>query len=794
MHVPSMVERDWLREKIENMPPLTKEEKKTTLQRLMFSDNFEAFCATKWPTTKRFGLEGCESLIPGIKVLIDRVSELGVNSVVMGMPHRGRLNVLANVVKMPCENIFKEFIPSESTSYGSGDVKYHMGVSIKRELSNVKKNMHFSLLANPSHLEAVNPFVEGKTRAKQLFTGDEKRKKCMSILMHGDAAFAGQGVVYETMAFSGIKDYTTGGTIHIVVNNQVGFTTNPAQGRTSPYCSDLAKFIGAPVFHVNADQPEEVIKVFRLAGEFRQEFGKDVVIDLVGYRKRGHNELDQPFFTQPIMYKAIEKHDPVLKIYSTKLLSEQSISKDEYNEMQSITHQTLETAYESAVTGKIKKDTREWYSPESNWKRIQGPMKLSPIKKTGVSTEIIKKVGEIISTYPSDFKIHPILGRIMGDRKKRIEEGKNFDWGIAENLAYGTLLLEGNVVRISGQDVERGTFSHRHGGIFDQATGKGFYQLKQLEPSPGYYMISNSPLSEYGVLGFETGFSYESPHSLVVFECQFGDFANTAQVIFDQFLSSGEQKWLRSSGIVVLMPHGYDGQGPEHSNARMERLLQLCDEDPDVYPDMDPSVRRQIQDTNWQVVNCSTPANIFHALRRQLHREFRKPLMVLSPKYLLRHKLCVSDIEDFLEGTEFVRAYPEKNPESLVSDDKIKRVIFCSGQIYYDLWEHRQKNNIDNVAIVRVEQLSPFPFDIVGEQIMKYSNAEIAWVQEEPKNYGAWSHFYFRAKTAQRHHSKGQDTRPINVIARKASGSPATGYSKTHSVEQNNIVESSFKF
>lgn len=795
MHVPRMEHRDWLREKIENMQPLSNDEKKLTLQRLMYSDNFEAFCATKWPTTKRFGLEGCESLIPGMKALIDTSSLLGVENVVMGMPHRGRLNVLANVVRKPMENIFHEFLTAASKpSYGSGDVKYHLGLSIKRVLSGINKPMHMSLLANPSHLEAVNPLVEGKTRAKQLFLGDNERKKVMSVLLHGDAAFAAQGVVYETMGLSGIQDYTTGGTIHIVVNNQIGFTTNPAQGRSSPYCSDLAKFIGAPVFHVNADDPEAVIQVSRLAAEFRQEFGIDVVIDLVGYRKRGHNEIDQPKFTQPIMYQAIDKHPPVLKSYSTQLLDNGTISKDEYKKMVSQVHTKLEDAYDSAKQGRLKKDSDDWFSEDSEWKEIKGPVEYSAIRKTGVSPETVRKIGKLISTYPKDFNIHPVMKRIMADRLKRVEEGKRFDWGIAENLAYGTLLAEGNVVRISGQDVQRGTFSHRHGVLFDQKSGKSHYQLRELEAHPNYYMISNSPLSEYGVMGFETGFSYESPRSLVVFECQFGDFCNTAQVIFDQFLSSGEQKWLRSSGIVVLLPHGYDGQGPEHSNARMERLLQLCDEDPDIYPDMSLSSRRQIQDTNWQVVNCSTPANIFHALRRQQHRLFRKPLMVISPKYLLRHKLCVSDIEEFDEGTEFIRAYPEVNSDQLVADDKIKRVIFCTGQVYYDLWEHRHNNKIDNVAFVRIEQLAPFPFDIVGEQIMKYPNAELCWVQEEPKNYGAWNHFFFRARTAQRHHSNGKDTRPFRVIARKTSASPATGYKSIHDMEQKELVQESFEF
>eukprot|EP00818_Percolomonas_sp_WS_P000345 CAMPEP_0117441216 /NCGR_PEP_ID=MMETSP0759-20121206/3521_1 /TAXON_ID=63605 /ORGANISM="Percolomonas cosmopolitus, Strain WS" /LENGTH=1024 /DNA_ID=CAMNT_0005233065 /DNA_START=458 /DNA_END=3532 /DNA_ORIENTATION=- len=792
MHVPSMEQRDWLRQKIENMQKLDAAEKKLTLERLMFSDNFEAFCSTKWPTTKRFGLEGCESLIPGIKTLIDSSAMLGMESVVVGMAHRGRLNVLANVVRKPMENIFHEFITASKPNYGSGDVKYHLGLSIKRTLSGINKRMHISLLANPSHLEAVNPLVEGKTRAKQLFMHDKERKKVMSILLHGDAAFAGQGVVYETMGFSGIQDYTTGGTIHIIINNQIGFTTNPAQGRSSPYCSDLAKFIGAPVFHVNADEPEAVIQVSRLAAEFRQEFGMDVVIDLVGYRKRGHNEIDQPKFTQPIMYKAIDNHPPVLKLYSSKLLQEGTISKDEYNKMVSSIHSTLEEAFESAREGRLKKDSSDWFAEDSEWKGIKGPVEFSPIRKTGVSADTIRQVGELISTYPKDFNIHPVMKRIMADRNKRVQEGKRFDWGIAENLAYGSLLAEGSVVRISGQDVQRGTFSHRHGVIFDQTTGNSFFQLRSLEKEPGFYMISNSPLSEYGVLGFETGFSYESPRSLVVFECQFGDFCNTAQVIFDQFLSSGEQKWLRSSGLVVLLPHGYDGQGPEHSNSRMERLLQLSDEDPDVYPEMGEGARRQIQDSNWQVVNCSTPANIFHALRRQMHRSFRKPLMVVSPKYLLRHKLCVSDIEEFTEGTEFVRAYPDPNPDQLVPDDQVKRVLFCSGQVYYDLWEYRQNNNINDVVIVRVEQLAPFPFDIVGEQLMKYRNADIKWVQEEPKNYGAWNHFFFRARTALRHHSNGQDARSIDVFARKTSASPATGYKQIHDQEQRELVEQSF--
>jgi 2-oxoglutarate dehydrogenase E1 component len=741
------------------------------------------------------------------------------------MPHRGRLNFLANVMRKPLENIFAEFQGGHMYGgFGSGDVKYHLGMSTKRHIPFNNKTVDLSLVANPSHLECVNPVVEGKTRAKQFYAGDDSRDHTMSLILHGDAAFSGQGVVYETMGFSDLHNYTTGGTIHILVNNQIGFTTNPRQSRSSPYATDLAKFISAPIFHVNGDDPEAVVFVCKLAAEYRQKWHNDVVIDIVCYRRRGHNELDQPMFTQPKMYKAIDKHPTTLKLYTEQLLKSNVLTQEEVQkqlnwikglfdesfnrskeppkESTPVPEQKVPATGDSATI--IKNMSLEWYRKDSHWEAMLDPSRLSPIQDTGLSMETIKMLGEKISQYPSDFKIHPGVKRVQDFRKSMIEKDEEVDWGCAESLAFASLLNEKYHVRLSGQDVERGTFSHRHAVLIDQETEARYIPLNHISPEQAVFHVSNSSLSEFGVLGFELGYSYENPNALVIWEAQFGDFANGAQTIIDQFISSGEQKWLRSTGLVMLLPHGYEGQGPEHSNARLERFLQLNDESPDEIPEMDPSRRKQIQQNNWVVVNCSTPANFFHVLRRQLHRSFRKPLVVMSPKSLLRgqkvktkngeeFKLAVSPLSDLVEGTRFRRVIGENKKEEqtwLVAPEKIRRVIFCSGKVYYDLWKHRRDTESKDVAIVRLEQIAPFPFDKVGEQLRKYPNAEIAWCQEEPMNYGAYQYFYFRMKTLLKAEG-GAREEPV-YFGRPTAASPATGFKHIHDREQEQLCVDAF--
>jgi 2-oxoglutarate dehydrogenase E1 component len=794
MHINSRQQCNWIRERIETPTniPFQKQEQLVILERLLFSDTFEQYCASKYPTTKRFGLEGCESLIPGLKSIIDTASSLGCSSFVMGMAHRGRLNVLANVLRKPLENLFAEFQGNQFSRFGSGDVKYHLGASCKRVLPYNNKEVELSLVANPSHLEAVDPVVEGKTRAKQYYSKDTDRTRNMSILIHGDASFSGQGIVYETMGLSDLYDYTTGGTLHIIINNQIGFTTNPKQSRSSPYATDLAKFIGAPVFHCNGDDPEAVVRVCKLAAQWRQEFHKDVIVDIICYRKFGHNEMDQPMFTQPIMYKKIAKHPSILKIYSEKLLNSGVLTKEDFEKMQSQVKTIFDEAYKKSM-GYVFDLSSEWYG--ARWSGIKPPDVYSKVRTTGVNVDTLKLIGDVISKAPEGFHLHPGVKKVLEGRAQMISSGQGLDWGTAEHLAFGSLLLEKYHVRLSGQDVERGTFSHRHSVLVHQDTEERYIPLNHISKDQAEFHVSNSSLSEYGVLGFELGYSLENPNALVIWEAQFGDFANGAQIIIDQFLSSGEQKWYRSSGLTLLLPHGYEGQGPEHSNARLERFLQLTDEDPDTYPeDLAPEITKQIQRNNWQVLNCSTPANYFHALRRQLHRDFRKPLIIMTPKSLLRKRL--SNLSEFAEGTRFIPVYPDCNPK-LVAPDKVRRLIFCTGKVYYDLMDYVEEQNkngkgeqVNNIAIVRIEQLSPFPFDKVSEAMQKYPNAEIFWTQEEPKNYGAWNHFYFRAQCCMRH--IGRKNQNITFVGRHCSASPSTGFSKVHKEEQEKIVKDSF--
>eukprot|EP00871_Galdieria_phlegrea_P003332 jgi/Galph1/39/GphlegSOOS_G4802.1 len=789
-HILSKVEKDWIAERVEtDFPPFTKEQKRIILRDLADAELFEKFLAVKFPTSKRFGLEGAESLIPGLQALLELGSNLGIENVVLGMSHRGRLNVLANIIGSPIEKIFHEFYPHDDpfgeTYQGSGDVKYHLGTSNTRKLRN-GKSMHLSLVANPSHLEAVDPVVVGKTRAKQYFTGDTERKRTMALLLHGDASFAGQGVVQETLEFGDLRDYTTGGTVHLVVNNQIGFTTDPRYARSSPYPTDVAKTVGMPIFHVNGDDTEAVVRCCMLAMEYRQTFGKDVIIDMFCYRRHGHNETDQPTFTQPRMYKTIEKHPSTLTLCSNTLIKQQVVSKSERDKMIKTTNESFQKAFENAKHWVPKE--QDWLS--SLWEGFKAESELSKIQPTGAEKETLKEIGHAICRVPEGFHLHRQLNKFVDERRKRIDSETGIDWSTAEALAIGSLLVEGTSVRLSGQDSERGTFSQRHSVWIDQENEAVHIPLNNLGMTQARFQVCNSSLSEFGVMGFELGYSLESPNILVIWEAQFGDFNNGAQVIIDTFLAAGERKWRRQLGLTLLLPHGMEGQGPEHSSARLERYLQLCDDDPDVIPEMHTDKTRQIQFCNIQVANCSTPANYFHILRRQIHRQFRKPLILMTPKSLLRHPACTSSLEDFSAGKLFQRVLSEKS-DDLVADDKIRRVLFCSGKVYYELFEAREKNQIKDIAIVRVEQLAPFPFDRVAAELGKYPNAEVVWCQEESKNMGAW--FYVKPRMETTIRELERSGRQVSYIGRPPSASPATGLPKVHEEEQRKVVQEALK-
>jgi len=814
MHIPHRTQCNWIRSKIETAEPFkfSVDKKLNVLDRLTWSERFESFLNNKYSAAKRFGLEGCESLIPGMKALIDRAAELGTDSVVIGMPHRGRLNVLANVMRKPMEQVFSEFAgkspvtgEGSSTYMGSGDVKYHLGTSYDRPTLSGRR-IHLSLLANPSHLEAVNTVCLGKVRAKQYYSEDLERIKNMPILMHGDGAFAGQGIVYETLDMSGLPEYTIGGTIHLVVNNQVAFTTDPKKSRSSPYCTDVAKALNAPVFHVNGDDVEAVVRVCELAAEWRNTFHSDVVIDLIGYRRYGHNEIDEPMFTQPLMYHVINRHKNPQQIYCDKLIKEGSISKEQIRGISDRVQQELHDRFQDAKTYKPKMS--EWLS--SVWKGFMSPSQTSRIRNTGVPMDLLKEVGTAITKIPDGFTPHRQIAKIYEARRKMLLEGEPVDWATAEALAFATLLCEGNHVRLSGQDVERGTFSHRHAVIHDQKTGEKYTPLRHVfeDQQPGQFTVSNSSLSEFGVLGFELGYSLENPNSLVMWEAQFGDFANGAQIIFDQFISSGEAKWLRQNGLTVLLPHGYDGQGPEHSSARMERFLQMVDEDPYTLPKIDERhwftgghLGSQIQSINWQVVNTTTPANYFHVLRRQIHRQFRKPLIIFTPKNLLRLPEARSPLEEFdddpedisIKGARFKRLImdegaKDRSPMPPVDSEK-KRLVMCSGKLYYELASERKKRGLQNeVAIVRLEQLAPFPFDLVMREIRRYPNAEVLWAQEEPMNMGAYLHVQPRIQRCIEAESGNVPVR-IKYAGRPTMAATATGFGQVHAAEQASLID-----
>ncbi|XP_065076854.1 2-oxoglutarate dehydrogenase complex component E1 isoform X2 [Ochlerotatus camptorhynchus] len=751
MFINSLEQCNWIRERFEtpNIMNYTNEEKRLLLARLTRATGFEAFLAKKFSSEKRFGLEGCEIMIPAMKEVIDVSTRLGVESIIMGMPHRGRLNVLANVCRKPLNQIFTQFAGLEAADDGSGDVKYHLGTYIERLNRVTNKNIRLAVVANPSHLEAVDPVVQGKTRAEQFYRGDGEGKKVMSILLHGDAAFSGQGVVYETMHLSDLPDYTTHGTIHIVVNNQIGFTTDPRHSRSSPYCTDVARVVNAPIFHVNSDDPEAVMHVCKVAAEWRATFHKDVIIDLVSYRRNGHNEIDEPMFTQPLMYKKIRGIKPVLDIYANQLIAEGCVTADEVKSVKDKYEKICDEAMEQAkVETHIK--YKDWLdSPWSGFFEGKDPLKVAP---TGVIDETLVHIGNRFSSPPpnaAEFAIHRGLMRVLAARKEMVDN-KTVDWALGEAMAFGSLLKEGIHVRLSGQDVERGTFSHRHHVLHHQTVDKATYRpLCHLYPDQAPYTVCNSSLSEFGVLGFELGYSMTNPNALVIWEAQFGDFNNTAQCIIDQFISSGQAKWVRQSGLVMLLPHGMEGMGPEHSSARVERFLQMCSDDPDYFPpESEDFAIRQLHDINWIVANCSTPANYFHIMRRQIAMPFRKPLVLMTPKSLLRHPEARSPFSEMTDGTEFQRVIPDASPASQ-NPSKVKKLIFCSGRVYYDLVKARRERNLESdIAISRLEQISPFPYDLIKAECAKYSNAELVWSQEEHKNQGYWTYIEPRFDTA----------------------------------------------
>ncbi|KAG1677756.1 hypothetical protein FOA52_001068 [Chlamydomonas sp. UWO 241] len=824
MHIPDPLKRTWIQQRIELLEPprFTQQEKLLILNRLCWSEMFETFLSAKFPATKRFGLEGGETLIPGMIHLIDVAAELGVEAVVMGMPHRGRLNVLANVVRKPLPQIFCEFsgrpVPSavedDEQFIGSGDVKYHLGTSCQRPTASGRM-VHISLMANPSHLEAINPVVLGKTRAKQHFADDHSRTRTLSVLLHGDGAFSGEGVVYETLDMSGLKNYTVGGTVHFVLNNQVAFTTDPREERSSPYCTDVAKSMNAPIFHVNGDDVEAVTRACGLAIEWRQTFGTDVVIDVVCYRKYGHNETDEPSFTQPLMYKKIRGHPNPHQMYMAQLLAEGSVSQVQIDAVTDRVRDALEQAWAHATSYRLPADDLDWLS--NNWQGFNTPVQHSPVRNTGVPLEALKALGDAMTLLPRD-KVtpHKAITQMYAMRRNAIATGEGIDWATAEALAFATLLSEGNHVRLSGQDVERGTFNHRHSVVHDQLTGKRYTPLDHLYPGqdPRQFTVCNSSLSEFGVLGFELGYSLENPDSLVLWEAQFGDFANCGQVIFDQFLSSGESKWLRQTGLVALLPHGYDGQGPEHSSARIERFLQMCDDDPYNIPEVNEAdwfhgrhLGSQIQSGNWQIVNCTTPANYFHVLRRQVHRQFRKPLIVFSPKNLLRHAKCRSRLADFADvpldegivGARFKRLItddtgvtPKLRAPHPPTEPDCQRLILCTGKVFYNLHARRAAARLDNgrIAVVRLEQLAPFPHDLVCRELRRYPNADVVWCQEEPMNMGAYHHVQPRLVTCLEHEGRSAPGGHIPYAGREPSAASATGFAEVYKEEQNDLIAS----
>jgi 2-oxoglutarate dehydrogenase E1 component len=778
MHISDPTQKSWLQQRIEGEHKeinFTPEGKKAILRKLIEAEGFENFLNVKYTGTKRFGLDGAESMVPALEQIIKRGGQLGVKEIVLGMAHRGRLNVLANVMAKPFSAIFHEFKGGSSTPdevEGSGDVKYHLGSSSDRAFDN--NTVHLSLTANPSHLEIVDPVVLGKARAKQDQRGDKERISVLPLLIHGDAAFAGQGVVAECFGLSGLRGHRSGGSIHFIVNNQIGFTTSPHFARSSPYPSDVAKIIEAPIFHANGDDPESVVFAAKIATEFRQKFKKPVVIDMFCYRRFGHNETDEPFFTQPLMYKAISSHETAVSIYSKRLIAEGIITEADFEAMKAEYRQKLDTDF--AVADGYKANKADWL--DGRWAGFKSAKDLDDPRRgtTGIKIAKLKELGQRLTKVPKTFAVHKTLQRVLDARRKMVEDGAGIDWSMGESLAFATLLDEGFKIRLSGQDVQRGTFSQRHAVLIDQVTGKQYTPLNHLVREQKVKIEAiNSFLSEEAVLGFEYGYSLAEPNALTLWEAQFGDFANGAQVVFDQFISSGERKWLRMSGLVCLLPHGYEGQGPEHSSARLERYLQLCAED------------------NMQVANCTTPANYFHILRRQLKRDIRKPLILMTPKSLLRNKRATSRIEEFDEGTSFHRILWDDaqvlkdQPIKLVPDDKMRRVVMCSGKVYYDLYEERDKRGINDIYLMRIEQLYPWPHKALINELQRFKQAEFTWCQEEPMNMGSWS--YAQSNIERALEFVGAAHKRAVYAGRSASASTATGLMSRHLRELATLLE-----
>ncbi|PQA88590.1 2-oxoglutarate dehydrogenase E1 component [Hyphococcus luteus] len=773
MHITDPEQKAWLQQRIEGPDKditFTKQGKRAIYNKLVEAEGFEQFLHTKYTGTKRFGIDGGEAMVPALEQIIKRGGALGVKEIVIGMPHRGRLNVLAAVMGKPYHHIFHEFQGGSVTPddvAGSGDVKYHLGASSDREFDGNK--VHLSLTANPSHLEAVNPVVLGKARSKQDRIEapdlDQPRTHVLPLLLHGDAAFAGQGVVAECFGLSGLRGYRAGGTVHFIVNNQIGFTTSPKFSRSSPYPSDVAKMVEAPIFHVNGDDPEAVVYAAKVATEFRQKFAADVVIDMFCYRRFGHNEGDEPGFTQPKMYKKIRKLETTQAVYAKRMVAEGILSEEDVEAEKTKFREFLDSEFAAAES--FKPNKADWL--DGAWSGFVPPVDDDRRGDTAIEIEELKDIGASLTRYPKTFNIHKTLARILDHKKKMFDAGDGIDWATAEALAFGSLVKEGFGVRLSGQDSRRGTFSQRHAVFIDQETEKTFTPLNHLDGAEATFEAHDSNLSEFAVMGFEYGYSLANPKFLVLWEGQFGDFANGAQVIIDQFISSGERKWLRMCGLVLLLPHGYEGQGPEHSSARLERFLQLCAQD------------------NMQVANCTTPANYFHILRRQMRRNFRKPLILMTPKSLLRHKKCVSSLDEMGPGSSFHRVlwddaeYRPGSTVKLVADSKIKRVVICSGKVYYDLLEEREKRGLDNVYLLRVEQFYPFPAMSLINELQRFRNAEMVWCQEEPKNMGAW--FFMEPNiewTLQQIDAKHKRPR---YAGRAAAASPATGLMIRHKQE-----------
>tara|TARA_B110000091_G_scaffold28829_1_gene28940 strand:- start:5010 stop:7940 length:2931 start_codon:yes stop_codon:yes gene_type:complete len=773
MHISNPSESQWLKERIEGYGKeinFTKRGRKAILNKLVEAEGFEKFLHVKYMGTKRFGLDGGESLIPAMEQIIKRGGALGVKDIIIGMPHRGRLNVLVNVLAKPLRAIFNEFQggsfkPKEVD--GSGDVKYHLGASSDREFDGNK--VHLSLTANPSHLEAVNPVVLGKARAKQEQYDDDTRRSVMPILLHGDAAFAGQGVVAECFGLSGLTGHRTGGTMHIVINNQIGFTTAPHFSRSSPYPTDIALMVEAPIFHVNGDDPEAVVHAARVATEFRQKFAKDVVLDIFCYRRFGHNEGDEPMFTQPFMYKTIKKHKTTLQLYSERLIADGLMPKSEIENCKDNFQKILNNEFDAGKDYKPNK--ADWL--DGRWSHLNQNKENYQRGSTSISSKSFDQISKALTKKPKNFQLHKTVERQLIGKAEILKAGEALDWATGEALAFGSLLLEGFPVRLSGQDSARGTFSQRHSVLIDQETEERRYPLNHIDKNQKHYEVIDSMLSEYAVLGFEYGYSLSEPNALVVWEAQFGDFANGAQIMFDQFICSGERKWLRMSGLVMLLPHGFEGQGPEHSSARLERFLQNSAEE------------------NWIIANCTTPANYFHILRRQLHRTYRKPLVLMTPKSLLRNKFAVSSKKEFVEGSSFHRvlwddAQKGISKTKLKEDIKIKRIIACSGKVYYDLLQERDAHNLTDTYLLRVEQLYPVPALALTKELGRFKNADLIWCQEEPKNQGAWS--FIEPNLEQILGRLKVKAKRANFVGRPPSASPATGLASQHKEQQEKLV------